>query len=103
MRTFMYFHSKPKHPNRTTVCGVYNPEPGIMTFGAARTSDKDRFDKEKGRETAKDVALLMPIYTINVGRIEDHKVLRMGFLRRAKAIAEIAQKDKNYKENLRAL
>lgn len=51
---------------RYTVCSILNPETCELSFGVARCSAKDKFDRKTGRELSYKRAITNPITTIKV-------------------------------------
>lgn len=55
---------------RITVCGVWNTETNVMTFGIATCSVNDTFVKKIGRELAYERALNNPVKSVDVNEGE---------------------------------
>lgn len=49
-----------KNGPRLTICGYYNSDENTISFGVSRCSEKDTFNKKKGRELAKYRAISNP-------------------------------------------
>lgn len=51
---------------RITVCGIWNTETNVMTFGIATCSTNDTFIKKIGRDLAYERALNNPVKSIDI-------------------------------------
>lgn len=70
MKETRFYHSKPEYlyeilnNPRVTICGIYDEEKEIMSFGISVCSTKDQFIKRIGREIAQNRAENKPYMKI---------------------------------------
>lgn len=78
-----YRHSPINYKNeRLSICGMF--QQGILNVGISRCSNKDQFEKAKGRLVATGRAEKCPVYTINTTTpkktfIESYKEIEIAF------------------------
>lgn len=55
-----------RHCPRLTICGIWNTETNVMTFGIATCSKNDVFTKRIGRELSYERAMNNPVKSIDL-------------------------------------